>query len=113
MDDGPSCMTRNAVSSSRTSFNAKQSQQQKPSIIRYVVAIPADDELALTTGHVPCCPKPSDSISTRATVMDHKLPDKKKLSLQTLLAKIEDVLQHGSKDDPPAYTLILGAGASS
>ena len=45
-------------------------------------------------------------------VMDHKLPDKKKLSLQTLLAKIEDVLQHGSKDDPPAYTLILGAGAS-
>jgi tetratricopeptide (TPR) repeat protein len=44
--------------------------------------------------------------------MDHKLPDKKKLSLQTLLAKIEDVLQHGSKDDPPAYTLILGAGAS-
>lgn len=40
------------------------------------------------------------------------IPDHKKLSQQTMLAKIADVLEHGQADDPPAYTLILGAGAS-
>jgi hypothetical protein len=38
--------------------------------------------------------------------------DKKKMLPETMLAKIEDVLKHGKKSDPPAYTLILGAGAS-
>jgi tetratricopeptide (TPR) repeat protein len=44
--------------------------------------------------------------------MDTNLPDKKKMSLTNLLAKVEDVLQRGCENDPPAYTLILGAGAS-
>ena len=38
--------------------------------------------------------------------------NKKKMLQQTMLAKIEDVLKNGKKDAPPAYTLILGAGAS-
>jgi tetratricopeptide (TPR) repeat protein len=38
--------------------------------------------------------------------------DKKKMLRQTMLAKIEDVLKRGHKQDAPAYTLILGAGAS-
>jgi len=44
--------------------------------------------------------------------MDTNLPDKKKMSLTNLLAKVEGALQHGCENDPPAYTLILGAGAS-
>jgi hypothetical protein len=32
---------------------------------------------------------------------------------EAMLAKIEDVLVQGSSTDPPAYTLILGAGASA
>ena len=38
--------------------------------------------------------------------------DKKKLLQQTVLAKIDDVLKRGKKSDTPAFTLILGAGAS-
>jgi hypothetical protein len=37
----------------------------------------------------------------------------KKMLQDTMLAKIEDVLRQGRSTDPPAYTLILGAGASS
>src|SRR3569833_2607798 len=37
---------------------------------------------------------------------------KKRMTVQTVLAKIEDVLRNGKQTDPPAYTLILGAGAS-
>jgi hypothetical protein len=37
---------------------------------------------------------------------------KKKMPLPTMLAKVEDVLKSGKQTDPPAYTLILGAGAS-
>lgn len=38
--------------------------------------------------------------------------DKKKMLRETMLAKVEDVLKSGKKDASPAYTLILGAGAS-
>ncbi len=39
--------------------------------------------------------------------------DDKKMTKETMLAKVEDVLRSGDVNDPPAYTLILGAGASS
>jgi hypothetical protein len=38
--------------------------------------------------------------------------EKKKMPSETMLAKIEDVLKRGKASDAPAYTLILGAGAS-
>lgn len=43
--------------------------------------------------------------------MPHEI-DKKKMSRETMLAKVEDVLKRGGEKDPPAYTLVLGAGAS-
>jgi len=36
----------------------------------------------------------------------------RKLEQDVMLRQIEDVLRHGRRQDPPAYTLILGAGAS-
>jgi tetratricopeptide (TPR) repeat protein len=44
--------------------------------------------------------------------MDNSAFDKKKMLRRTMLAKIEDVLKRGRATDSPAYTLILGAGAS-
>jgi tetratricopeptide (TPR) repeat protein len=37
---------------------------------------------------------------------------RKQMTRATMLAKIEDVLKRGRPEAPPAYTLILGAGAS-
>ena len=55
---------------------------------------------------------PGSLLPTPSPATDTLLPDKKKLTRPTMLAKIADVLEHGQPDDPPAFTLILGAGAS-
>src|SRR5688572_11996086 len=36
----------------------------------------------------------------------------RELSMETMLAQIEQVVRRGDVNDPPAFTLILGAGAS-
>jgi hypothetical protein len=36
----------------------------------------------------------------------------RQLSLETMLGQVEQVVKRGTPSDPPAFTLILGAGAS-
>jgi hypothetical protein len=44
--------------------------------------------------------------------MNETTLDRKKMLQESMVAKIEDVLKRGRAGDPPAYTLVLGAGAS-